>query len=72
MNVPVRKFREAPQPKYWAMAKIGNGWQRIGAAWATRHGDDSYSVQLNVLPLNFDGRFILVLPSQQPTNESGA
>lgn len=56
--------RERPQPVYIARAKVNGGWQTIGAAWRFRSGDPGLSVQLNTLPINFDGRFVLLEPLQ--------
>ena len=36
-------------------------WTRIGAAWPHSSGA-GYSVQLEALPLNFDGRIVLTEP----------
>jgi hypothetical protein len=51
-----------PKPVYIARAKVNNGWQTIGAAWQFRSGEPGLSVQLNTLPINFDGRFVLLEP----------
>jgi hypothetical protein len=53
---------ERPKPAYVAKAKVGNGWVNIGAAWPVRSGEDGFSVKLNTIPLNWDGRFILLTP----------
>jgi hypothetical protein len=53
---------ERPQPKYIARAKVGNGWVSIGAAWLLRSGDDGFSLKLTTIPLNWDGRFVLLPP----------
>jgi hypothetical protein len=58
-----RPQREArPQPNYIARAKVGNGWVSIGAAWNLRSGDDGFSLKLTTIPLNWDGRFVLLPP----------
>ena len=58
-----RNVRQArPKPKYVARAKVGNGWQTIGAAWPFRSGEDGLSIQINTIPLNWDGRFTLIVP----------
>lgn len=62
------KPRERMKPKYVARAKVGNGWQTLGAAWPFRSGEDGLSVQINVVPLNWDGRFTLIPPL--PTEET--
>ena len=54
--------REKREPKYLARAKVNNGWITIGAAWAFKSGEDGLSVQLNVVPLGWDGRFTLIKP----------
>jgi hypothetical protein len=54
--------REKKTPKYIARAKVQNGWVTIGAAWPFRSGEDGLSVQINVTPLGWDGRFTLLTP----------
>ena len=56
--------REAKQPVYLAFAKVGAGWQKIGACWRARSGDDVFSLQLTALPLQWDGKFILAMPNK--------
>src|SRR5258708_3914276 len=61
--VAARPKREArPKPVYVARAKVNGGWQTIGACWKFRSGEPGFSVQLNTLPINFDGRFVLLEP----------
>ena len=58
-----RPKRDArPKPRYIARAKVGNGWVSIGAAWDVRSGEDALSLQLTTVPLNWDGRFVLLPP----------
>ena len=57
---PVRQGR--PKPKYIARAKVGNGWTNIGAAWPLRSGEEGLSLKLTTIPLNWDGRFVLLPP----------
>jgi hypothetical protein len=58
-----RPQREArPKPDYIARAKVQNGWVSIGAAWSLRSGDDGFSLKLTTIPLNWDGRFVLLPP----------
>jgi hypothetical protein len=58
-----RPQREArPKPTYVARAKVGNGWTNIGAAWPLRSGEDGFSLKLTTIPLNWDGRFVLLPP----------
>lgn len=60
---PRRPQREArPKPQYVARAKVQNGWVNIGAAWPLRSGEDGFSLKLTTVPLNWDGRFILLPP----------
>jgi hypothetical protein len=54
--------RERPQPKYIARAKVQNGWVSIGAAWPLRSGEEGFSLKLTTIPLNWDGRFVLLPP----------
>jgi hypothetical protein len=70
---PQRREREAKQPVYLAFAKVGNGWQKIGACWKSdfRNGGEGYSLQLSALPLNWDGRFILAMPDDGRDPEPG-
>jgi len=65
---PQRETR--PKPKYIARAKVPNGWVNIGAAWPLRSGEDGFSVKLTTIPLNWDGRFILLPPL--PTDDVAA
>jgi hypothetical protein len=60
--VAARARRERPMPSYIARAKVPNGWVSIGAAWPLRSGDDGFSLKLTTIPLNWDGRFILLPP----------
>jgi hypothetical protein len=62
--------REKRLPRYVAMAKVAGGWQRIGAAWDVRSGDDALSVQITAMPMNWDGRFSLFLPNAPPEDEA--
>jgi hypothetical protein len=58
-----RPQREArPKPQYIIRAKVGTGWVSIGAAWALRSGDDGFSVKLTSIPLQWDGRAVLLPP----------
>jgi hypothetical protein len=61
-----------PKPVYIARAKVNNGWQTIGAAWQFRSGEPGLSVQLNTLPINFDGRFVLLEPLENGEPEPKA
>jgi hypothetical protein len=54
-----RRPREVRNPVYMAFAKVGGGWQKIGAAWNFRSGEEGFSIQITTMPLNWDGRFIL-------------
>lgn len=68
------KRAERPKPDYIARAKAGNGWVSVGAAWSLRSGDDGFSVKLTTIPLNWDGRFVLLPPPENgdepvPTEE---
>jgi|SRR5215831_6192054 len=64
MSVSQRAIAQTkrPKPRYVARAKVNGGWTNIGAAWDVRSGEDALSVQLNSLPIGFDGRFILLPP----------
>jgi hypothetical protein len=52
-------------PIYLAFAKVGGGWQKIGAAWHFRSGEEGLSIQVTAIPLNWDGRFILAKPDEK-------
>ena len=58
------KLREVRNPVYLAFAKVGGGWQKIGAAWSFKSGENGYSLQITAIPLNWDGRFILAKPTE--------
>src|SRR5439155_14974099 len=65
MNIAQRataQRRERPKPKYIARAKVNNGWVSVGAAWEFRSGEQGLSIQLTTIPLNWDGRFVLLPP----------
>jgi hypothetical protein len=62
MSTSTTAKRERPKPRYIARAKVNGGWQNIGAAWNFRSGEEGLSIQLNTLPINFDGRFVLLEP----------
>jgi hypothetical protein len=53
---------ERPKPVFIARAKVGNGWISIGAAWPLRSGEQGLSLKLTSVPLNWDGRFVLLPP----------
>lgn len=58
-----RQERQArAKPAFNARAKVGNGWVNIGAAWPLRSGEEGFSLKLTTIPLNWDGRFILLPP----------
>lgn len=62
--------REVKKPNFVAMAKVGNGWARIGAAWSFKSGEEGLSVQINAIPINWDGRFSLFTPEELPADEA--
>lgn len=55
------------QPKFYAFAvkERGNGkkavWTRLGAAWEQQKGG-GLNIELDALPLNFDGKIVLMPP----------
>ncbi len=59
-----RRPREARKPVYLAFAKVGNGWQKIGAAWNFKSGENGFSIQVTAMPINWDGRMILAVPME--------
>ena len=60
--VAARNGRDRRKPQYVARAKVGNGWVTIGAAWPLKSGEEGLSLKLTAIPVNFDGRFILLPP----------
>jgi hypothetical protein len=71
VNVPVRT-RQGQKPKYIARAKVGNGWQTIGACWELRSGEEGLSVKLNAIPVGeWNGQFVLLPPIVAEQNDSG-
>jgi len=61
---PRRRVREVRKPAFVARAKVGNGWQTIGAAWELRNGE-GFSVKLNSIPVGaWEGQFVLLPPLQ--------
>ncbi len=65
------RVKEDRTPAYLAFAKVGGGWQKFGAAWRWKSGDDGYSIQLTAVPLNWDGRFILAVPDENGEPPTG-
>ena len=45
------KPREVRNPVYLAFAKVGGGWQKIGAAWNFKSGENGYSLQITAIPI---------------------
>jgi hypothetical protein len=45
-------------------------WTRIGAAWPHSNGN-GFSIQLEALPLNFDGRIVLAEPKADDSEPKG-
>jgi len=45
-------------------------WTRIGAAWPHDNGN-GLSIQLEALPLNFDGRIVLTEPKADEAETKG-
>ncbi len=66
-----RQPREKRKPVFVARAKVGSGWQTLGAAWERRNGEPGYSIKLNTLPVgNWDGNFVLIPPlGDEPVDE---
>lgn len=59
---PTRRQKEVRRPEFIARAKVGNGWQSVGAAWSLRNSD-GYSVKLNAIPVGeWNGQFVLIPP----------
>lgn len=64
------------QPKYYAFAvkERGNGkkavWTRLGAAWEQQKGG-GLNVELDALPVNFDGKLVLMPPKADEAGEGG-
>ena len=57
-------------PKYYAYTVRNRGkdkravWTRIGAVWAQEKGQ-GLNIELETLPLNFDGKIVLMLPKEK-------
>ena len=63
-----RRPAEKRKPALIARAKVGNGWQSIGAAWPLKSGEEGLSVKLNAIPVDgWNGQFVLLppLPNQE-------
>ncbi len=56
------QVRERPKPRYILRAKVGNGWTTIGACWPLRSGEDGFSIKVTSVPLQWDGRAVLLPP----------
>lgn len=65
--------RERPKPQYVMRAKVGSGWTTIGACWPLRSGEEGFSVKITSMPLQWDGRCILIPPlaNEQLPDEPG-
>jgi hypothetical protein len=57
-----RQRAERPQPEFIIRAKVGAGWTSIGAAWPLRSGEKGYSFKITSIPLQWDGRAVLLPP----------
>jgi hypothetical protein len=67
------RTKTRPQPQYVARAKVDNGWVNVGAAWPLRSGEEGFSIKLTTVPLNWDGRFVLLPPlpnGEQPSQDA--
>ena len=61
-----RKTRESNPPVFiaYAVSEGGRGrkfWTRLGGVWEHKKGE-GFTVFLNVLPIDFDGRVVLLPP----------
>lgn len=53
----IARCRQSPGSEYF---------QTVGVAWETEVGGErAYSVKLNVLPVQFDGSFLLLVPKDR-------
>lgn len=46
-------------------------WTRIGAAWAHKEGE-GFNIELEALPLNFDGRLVLMPPKEEADSNAAS
>jgi len=68
-----RKQRDTNPPKLIAyhVEDRGRGrkfWTRLGAVWEHKNGE-GLTVFLNVLPVDFDGRIVLLPPRDDPDDQ---
>jgi len=50
-------------------------WTRIGAVWAHKEredGNEGFSLELEAIPVNFDGRLVLMPPKEGDAASDGA
>lgn len=71
-----RKQRESNPPKLIAyhVEDRGRGkkfWTRLGAVWEHKSGE-GLTLFLNVLPVDFDGRIVLLPPREEGEQVDGA
>ncbi|KAB2880560.1 MAG: hypothetical protein F9K38_10135 [Pseudorhodoplanes sp.] len=45
-------------------------WTRLGGAWPQKNGE-GFTVFVNVLPIDFDGRIVLMTPKEQDQADAG-
>ena len=74
-EVPVAFKKPAPEPekrKPELVARCKQSpesdfWVTIGAAWSTKldGGKTGYSVKLHIVPVNWDGDFLLMPPKEE-------
>jgi hypothetical protein len=73
-SVSAFKWNHCPQSPESAIKERGKGkravWTRIGAAWTQEKGQ-GLNIELEALPLNFDGKIVLMPPkSEAPAADS--
>lgn len=57
----------------YAVSDQGRGrkfWNRLGGAWPQKNGE-GFTIFVNVLPIDFDGRIVLMPPKEQDEAREG-
>jgi hypothetical protein len=70
MSAPMK-----PSLVVFAVRERNNGkkavWSRIGAAWPHKEGS-GFNIELETLPINFDGRLVLMPPKEEGDSEGAS
>ena len=73
-NAVNKKNREPNPPALvaWHVSERGRGrkfWNRLGACWGHKEGE-GFTLFLDAIPVNFDGRIVLLPPKADENGES--